>query len=55
MWRISIKIEQKVKLQEEYFDKLIKQVEEKHEKSKEAILDEMVAIQRKKMIEQGQV
>jgi hypothetical protein len=55
MWRLSLKIERNVKLQQEYFDRLLKQVEEKHEQSKEAILEEMVAIQRKKMVETGEV
>ena len=30
MWRLSHKIEEKVKLQAEYFNKLIKEVEDKH-------------------------
>ena len=50
MWRLSLRIEEKVKLQEEYFNKLLKDVENKFQKSKEAVLDEMVEIQRKKMV-----
>jgi hypothetical protein len=55
MWRLSHRIEERVKLQAEYFNKLLKEVEEKHEKSKEDILAEMVEIQRKKIVETGEV
>lgn len=42
MWKLSHKIEDRVKKNELYLNNLMKQMEDKHEQSKQEILDEIV-------------
>jgi hypothetical protein len=55
MWRLSQRIEQNVKKNERFFSGMLRQIEEKHEQSKEQILDEMVEIQRGRLHDQNKI